>query len=47
MKRDKEVALSELIKQYERGGGAPEERGSFLSRVASVLTGKFAPKPQE
>jgi len=47
MKRDKEVALSELIKQYEQGGGAPEERGSFLSRVASVLTGKFAPKPQE
>lgn len=44
MKRDKEIALSELIKQYEQGGGAQEERGSFLSRVASVLTGKYAPK---
>jgi len=44
MKRDKEVALSELIKQYESGGSTKEERTSFLSRVASVLTGKFAPK---
>ena len=43
MKRDKEVALSELIKKYEQGGGAPEERVSFLSRVAGILTGKFAP----
>lgn len=45
MKRDKEVALSELIKQYEQGGGVPEERGSFLTNVAKLLTGKFAPRP--
>ena len=33
----------ELIKKYEQGGGAPEERVSFLNRVAGILTGKFAP----
>jgi hypothetical protein len=44
MKRDKEVALSELIKQYEQGGSAKEERSTFLTKVAALLTGKFAPK---
>lgn len=44
MKRDKEVALSKLIKQYESGGTTQEERKSFLSRVAEILTGKFSPK---
>ena len=43
MKRDKEIALSELIRQYEQGGGAKEERSTFLNRVAGTLTGKFAP----
>jgi hypothetical protein len=43
MKRDKEIALSELIRQYEQGGGAKEERSTFLNRVAGILTGKFEP----
>ena len=45
MKREKEVALSELIKQYESGGSVPEERTTFLQRVALLITGKYAPKP--
>jgi hypothetical protein len=44
MKRDKEIALSDLIRQYEQGGGAKEERPAFLKRVAEIITGKFAPK---
>ena len=47
MKRDKEKALAELIMKYEQGGGTKEERGTFLSRVASIITGKFAPKKAE
>jgi hypothetical protein len=38
MKRDKEKALSNMIKQYEQSG---EERDLFLKRVASILTGKY------
>jgi hypothetical protein len=44
MKRDKEIALSDLIRQYEQGGGVKEERPTFIKRVAQIITGNFAPK---
>jgi hypothetical protein len=44
MGRDKEVALSQLIKQYEEAGATPQERGSFLSNVAKLLTAEFYPE---
>lgn len=44
MQRPKEVALSKLIKQYEQGGGEAEERISFLSRVAALLSRDYKPK---
>lgn len=46
MKRDKEIALSDLIKQYEQGGGAKEERPAFLKRVAQIITGTFGANVQ-
>lgn len=39
MKRDKEKALSDMIKQYETTGS--ENRPDFLKRVAAILTGKY------
>ena len=44
MQRPKEVALSKLIKQYEQGGGEAEERISFISRVAALLSRDYKPK---
>lgn len=41
MVRKKEIAIANLIKQYEDGGGTPENRKDFLKRVAIEITGKY------
>ena len=40
MSREKEVAVSKLIKKYEERGLPPQERALFLKTIAGILTGK-------
>jgi hypothetical protein len=45
MNRDKEKALSDLIRQYEESGAVKKRNNpGFLKSVAQVITGTFAPK---
>ena len=41
MVRQKEIAIANLIKSYETGGNTPEEKSTFLKRVAMEITGKY------
>lgn len=41
MVRKKEIAVSNLIKQYEEGDVTPEKRHDFLRKVAMIITGNY------
>jgi hypothetical protein len=48
MGRDKEKAIRILIDKYNvEGANIPDNNYSFIKSIAQVITGKFAPRPQE